>query len=122
MITSHEPFTIIPLTKGMTCLVDPRDYDWAMQWKWFCTWSLKNKQPKGYAARSVTIDGKKGLLWLHKEILIRHIGPHPPRHHIGDHRDGDSLNNRLLNLRWATFKMNAKNKYGACALQIEMEF
>lgn len=112
----------IPLTKGMFCIVSDVDYAWAMQWGWFCTWSLKNKQPKGYAARSIRVNGKAKLLWLHKEILLRHIGPPPtPAHIIGDHENGDSLLNTRGNLRWATHQMNARNKYGIITRQYQLE-
>lgn len=110
----------VPLTKGLFGVVDDRDYEWAMQYKWFCTFSLKNKTKKGYAARSKVIDGKKGLIWLHKEVLTRWHGPHPIGQHIGDHLDGDSLNCRLGNLRWASFQDNARNKFGFLSRQLDL--
>jgi hypothetical protein len=36
--------------------------------------------------------------------------PPSPEHTVVDHIDGDSMNNTLANLRWATPKQNAKNK------------
>lgn len=116
------PIAWVELTKGCSCKIDARDLEWASQWKWFCAFSLKNKTPKGYAARSIRVEGKARLLWLHKEILTRHIGPAPEGQHIGDHVDGNSLNNCLSNLRWASFQMNARNKFGVASKQFELDF
>ena len=65
-----------------------------------------------HAARSVNAGGKHALIWLHKEIL-RRVGPPPsPAHTVGDHMNGNSLDNRRSNLRWATVTENNRNKYG----------
>lgn len=104
------------------CVVDEIDYAWALQWKWQAHRS--RSQWKIYAARSTRLHGKDGpqtRVYLHKAILER-AGKEPPTplHVIGDHRDGDSLNNRRGNLEWETHAGNARNKYGRKVKQKEM--
>lgn len=107
---------------NLFCVVDVEDYDWAMQWVWFPTPNSTGN--KFYATRNTRLDGRHGKqtkIFLHKEILARK-GETPPtrRHVIGDHKDGESLNNRRRNLRWATPSQNGKNRYGFYVLQREL--
>lgn len=105
----------------LVALLSVEDYDWAVeQGNWFVTHGKKALQHRksGYAVRS-TIGG--GLLWLHKEVLLRAVGPPPtPRHIIGDHMNGVRLDCRRPNLRWATHKMNAINTGGFITKQMEL--
>lgn len=96
---------------GVFCLLDPIDYDWAIQWRWGIT------QSKGcdklYATRSARQpDGKVVKLYLHKEVLRRVAPQISPAHRIADHLDGNSLNDRRGNFRWATPQMNRANWHG----------
>jgi hypothetical protein len=105
------------------CVLDDQDYAWASRWNWNFVFNRSGK--KMYAARSTRLHGRKGKqtrLYLHKEILKR-TGQAPPskKHHIGDHLDGDSLNNRRANLIWATVQENNRNRFGARARQGEFE-
>lgn len=59
---------------------------------------------KGYW--SVTVDGRRYL--AHVLAWFFMVGEWPP--HEVDHRDGDGLNNRWLNLRSATHKQNLENR------------
>jgi hypothetical protein len=106
-------------TGELFATLDQVDYDWAIQWLWFATPNSTAK--KFYATRNTRIAGslrKQIKLYLHKEILIRTGRPRPTPHHtISDHEDGDSLNCRRNNLRWATPKMNRENRGGWFALQ-----
>lgn len=98
-------------------LVSPEDYDWvASRGNWFVTHG-KHADQKNYAVRS-----EGGLLiFLHKVVLVRSFKlPPSPRHTIGDHINGNSLDNRRDNLRWATPKMNAQNIFGFAHRQLEM--
>lgn len=99
-----------PTDDTIFCLVSPEDYNWVTQWRWQFTWD-KHKRKK-YATRSTTLPGRKRVkIYLHKEILKRSGKVQPsPKHHIGDHMDGDSLNDTRGNLEWATGSMNAKNR------------
>ena len=101
--------------QGMFCVVDREDFTWATQWHWFAKWDRHKR--KAYAFRSVG-----GVsIFLHKEICLRANGPPPtPRHHVGDHKDGQSLNCRRQNMRWATLKENRANIDGAYARQMRL--
>jgi hypothetical protein len=95
------------------CILDASDYLWAVHSLWFVT-------PSGYAARSVRVDGRSTRIWLHKEILARRGPPPSPRHFIGDHLNGDTLNNRRCNLRWATPSENGRNRHGFLVQQPDL--
>lgn len=101
------------------CLLDDEDHAWAQQWRWGITFDKTGK--KMYATRSTRLHGRGGpqtKIYLHKAVLER-AGKKPPskRHTIGDHQDGDSLNNARGNLEWATAQQNARNKFGYRARQ-----
>ncbi|MGA7807136.1 HNH endonuclease [Bradyrhizobium sp.] len=89
------------------CLVSAEDYAWATQWRWKWRWDKRKK--KRYAQRNTTINGVRVTLFLHKEILARTGKIRPSLFHtIGDHGDGDSLNNQRDNLAWVTPSQNRK--------------
>ncbi len=105
------------------CLLDDQDYAWASQWRWDITWN--ERKTKMYATRSTRLHGRKGKqtrIYLHKAVLERAGVLQPSdKHTIGDHRDGDSLNDTRANLRWATASMNNLNRFGAHARQPELQ-
>ena len=91
----------ITLSQGYYTIVDDKDYDWLMQWKWCVLDSKKNTTL--YAVRTVR-DGKKfKKIYMHREILGARKGC------MTDHKDHDGLNNQRHNLRAATAKQNAAN-------------
>lgn len=109
--------------------LDAVDYRWAVQWRWRIKPSRRSSpraKLKVYAVRSVRIGGAGGRsvsLFLHKQILIRTGAmPPSPAHIIADHIDGDSLNCRRSNLRWATSQMNRENYNGYFAQQVRLMF
>lgn len=107
-------------TGELWCVVLIMDYDWAQQWKWKPVWS-RGRSDKCYARRSTWFNGRRVDLWLHKEICLRHRGLPPTYEHtIGDHEDGDSLNDRRGNLDWATKSMNRNNRHGVFAQQTRL--
>lgn len=102
-------------------VVDEEDYHWAAQWKWY---AKPSRSPwKFYACRQTKIRDDCGWrnvsLYLHVEIQKRSgvVQPHPT-YKLSDHRDGDSLNCRRGNLRWATPSMNRRNIRGQCPKEL----
>lgn len=114
---------------GMFAVLDDEDAAWASQWKWKPLRS-KGRKAKFYAVRSARIPsgvrgvrGRNVCIFLHKEICRRAYGVPPSTSHIcADHKDGNSLNCRRGNLRWATVQENNENYNGFYALQIRMAF
>lgn len=102
--------------EAISALVDEEDYDWARRWTWGYTMSRLCEYghvEKFYARRCDREGGARRTVFLHKAILLRAVGEPPDRFHvIGDHRNGDSLDCRRRNLRWATPSMNRINLSG----------
>lgn len=90
----------IPLSKGMSALVDDDDYTRLSAFSWYCIRSGNSF----YAAR---YGGKKGgshHIWMHRVILDA------PKGFEVDHINGNKLDNRRENLRIATRAQNAFNR------------
>lgn len=90
---------LIPLTQGKFATVDDCDYDRVMRWKWFAVYV----NGKWYAARKVTVDGRQCTVFMHRFLL----GAEGKT--LGDHKDGNGLNNTRENLRPATRAQNMAN-------------
>lgn len=102
------------------CLVSPEDANWVSQWRWKFV-AARGCPGKLYAFRTTRWKGRHVGIYLHKEILLRHAGPPPSEDHIvGDHMDGDTLNCRWQNLRWATPSQNQENRHGFYAIQLRL--
>jgi len=87
----------IALTQGKFALVDEDDFEWLNQWKWFCN--------MGYARRKAkTVNGGRQTIHMHREILRS-----PPKS-SGDHINGNTLDNRKINLRESSVIENCRNR------------
>lgn len=101
MDLTGTPWRRINLQDDHWCLVDADDYDWLLQWRWNCG-SHYRAPSKWYAKRNV--GSERSTIYLHRVLLAR-FDPRPfdfmAAHH-GDHVNGQSLDDRRENLRWAT--------------------
>lgn len=91
----------IPLSKGKFALVDDEDYEYLMQWIWFCK---VDKRGREYAVRNCSDGGKRTTLPMHRVIMNTPDGMET------DHRYGDGLNNQRYNLRICTKNQNQHNQ------------
>src|ERR1700693_6226684 len=93
----------IPLTLGLTAIVDDEDFAWLSKHKWH---AIK----KGYAVRSESrrdcTDRPRRAIYMHVEIAKK-MGLDTS--HMVDHRNLDKADNQRQNLRPATATQNAVN-------------
>ena len=86
----------IKLTKGMVTVVDDEDYELVSQYKWCVRTSEKGRY---YAGRNTGSEN----VYLHRWLLNA-----PPNMEV-DHINGNTLDNRHLNLRLCTRINNGRN-------------
>lgn len=91
----------IPLSRGLFVLVDDEDFEELNQFKW----SVMKSKDCFYAVRNFRISkGKKITILMHRQIL-KLTNPKI----LGEHRDGNGLNNQRYNLRISTHSENMRN-------------
>lgn len=97
---------LITLTQGQFAIVDTADYAWLSQWKWHAQWHRSNNT--FYATRDLPEINKKryGTMPMHRQILGLARGDK----RMGDHVNGQPLDNRRSNLRIATSFENQHNR------------
>ena len=92
----------VPLTRGMTAIVDLPDKHHVEGYNW----QARKDDDRWYAVRVMRHDddGKQHMVYMHRSILDAPAGV------TVDHKDGDGLNNRRVNIRLATHQENMFNQ------------
>jgi len=91
----------IPLTKSKLALVDAEDVERLLEYDWYATWTGWN----WYAVHDVYRRGVKvARIRMHREVL------HAPQGTEVDHNNGNTLDNRRSNLRFATSSQGKQNR------------
>lgn len=107
----HVPYRRLELSasRGIWCIVDADDWDWIVAHRWNYGW-WANTPHKHYAKRNT--GPERSTVYLHREIQKR-ADPRPDVFqwtHLVDHINGQPLDNRKANLRWATAAENTANR------------
>ena len=90
----------IQLTRGYEAIVDDRDYDWLLSYKWQVNEAGNNK----YARRTLPRrDGKQYSVFMHRMIMAVCPGV------MVDHINRNGLDNRRRNLRIVTPSQSGAN-------------
>jgi hypothetical protein len=86
---------LIPLTQGKFAIVDDDDFKFLMNYKWYAT------------------EGANGVFYakrLSASIKMHHvIAGRPIRNKMIDHKNGNGLDNRRVNLRIVSNRQNCQN-------------
>lgn len=92
----------IPLTQGEFAKVDPDDYIWLSQFRWYCN----KRAHTSYAVRNAGEGAERRKVLMHREIAMT------PGHLVCDHINRYGLDNRKQNLRNCTKRENTLNQAG----------
>lgn len=87
----------VPLTQGKFALIDKNDEKFVTAYRW--CYSTRTAGPTGYALSKLAPQTS-----MHRFIM------NAPKGVVVDHIDGDGLNNRKVNLRFATRSQNGQNR------------
>lgn len=98
---SKQESRLIYLTQGQVATVDADLHEWLNQWKWYA--QKASSTGRFYAVRKLR---RNASMPMHRQIL----GMDSSDTLFADHIDGDTLNNRRVNLRIATPSQNAQNQ------------
>lgn len=89
---------LIPLTQGQFAKVDAADYQWLNLWKWHAAWSPETQSFYAKRMDRVLPGLPRELIQMHRILLCLILGDK----RTGDHINGNTLDNRRINLRVAT--------------------
>jgi hypothetical protein len=110
---------LIPLTRGLSAIVDDDDYARLAKWSWHA-----RNTPAGhsYACRTEIVAGVKRTIHMHREV------DRTPEGFVTDHINRNGLDNRKCNLRTATLSQNhgnaipqTRNKAGVKGIYFDRE-
>jgi hypothetical protein len=101
-MSALQTFREIPLTQGKVALVDEADYGALSLFNWFAEKAYGGRI--WYAARGVGSGARQRLVRMHAVLLGQRPDCEP------DHRNGNGLDNRRQNLRWATGSQQMANR------------
>jgi hypothetical protein len=93
----------LSLTQGKVALVDAKDFEHLMQWNWYAHY---HKGHDRWEARrnSSRLDGERRVIRMHRYLLGEPEGVEI------DHKNGNALDNRRVNLRVCTTSQNQMNR------------
>ena len=97
----------VPLTRGYEAVIDAADAALVSGRNWCAkpTFHKDGRVRSVYAQTFVTKNGKGTSAYIHQIILAADAGS------LVDHVDGNGLNNRRCNLRFASLSENQHNRY-----------
>lgn len=97
-------FRKIPLTQGRYAIVDPERYEEIARYKWYSMFNGRNF----YAIRIVKI--RRNGRVIRKNLAMHRVIMGTEEGKVIDHINHNSLDNRLANLRAASFQQNTWNQ------------
>lgn len=94
----------VPLTQGLVALVDDEDFDALAGFRWQAS---RRHSGRYYAQRASTVEevaaGASSCVTMHRQIMAAKPGQ------MVDHINRDTLDNRRVNMRFATNAQNCAN-------------
>lgn len=96
----------IDLTRGYVTIVDDDDYDWLSQWDWYAGINGIGTTVNAVRASRSENSNRPLRVYMHRQILGLQAGDKGE----GDHRSGDTLDNRRANLRIVSRIQNSVNR------------
>lgn len=89
-------------------VVDLEDMEYFQRWKWNFKPLSTSFDPTYYAKRNT--GAARTPVYLHREVTERAYGPAPEGCPLSDHINGNTLDARRHNLRWASHLTNSRNR------------